>query len=166
VPDDEVWKPYPIDERYQISNYGRVLGVYGNYIKIRLTKDGLPYFFIANPRPGRRAKVRAVIVSRAVLETFVGPPPEEDSQAAHLNKQISDNHIDNLEWQSPEQVQLETTAMGCHLKGEARSSSILTEELVREIRKKWNAGGVYQSELAKEYRVSPATISLVVNRKF
>ena len=42
--------------------------------------------------------------------------------------------------------------------------SKLTEAEVREIRRRYDAGGVKQTELAKEYEVSKHTISLIVKR--
>lgn len=52
-----------------------------------------------------------------------------------------------------------------YLRGEESPRSTLTEQVVREIRKKYNTGNYKQRELAKEYRVSGQTISKVINRK-
>lgn len=49
--------------------------------------------------------------------------------------------------------------------GEDSSNHVLTWERVREIRKRYAAGGIGYARLAREYGVSPSTIVLVVKRE-
>lgn len=51
------------------------------------------------------------------------------------------------------------------LRGEAHHNSRLTDAQAEAIRQAYAAGGVSQSELARRFGVSPATISLTVRRK-
>jgi hypothetical protein len=50
-------------------------------------------------------------------------------------------------------------------RGEQIKHSVLTEDLVLEIRRRHAAGGVKGCDLAKEYEVTTGTISMVINRK-
>ncbi len=49
--------------------------------------------------------------------------------------------------------------------GESHHMSKLTDEKVKQIRDLWDKGGVYQSQLAKQFGVSQQVISKVVNYK-
>lgn len=45
-------------------------------------------------------KFRTVSVHRAMLETFIGPPPADGQYwiASHINENAGDNWLENLEW--------------------------------------------------------------------
>jgi len=162
--DQEVWKPYPGDERYSVSNHGRAIGPKGHLLSLQRGSGGLLHFWVSTTENGKQTN-RAVIVGRAVLETFEGPCPHEGWYAAHKNKVVDDNYVENLEWQSPEQVQLETTAMGRHGKGSEKACAVLNEEQVEEIRDWWDCDTYSMSELARMFGVSLATISNIINYK-
>jgi hypothetical protein len=49
--------------------------------------------------------------------------------------------------------------------GTQQHMAVLTDDLVREIRARYESGGISQNALAQEYNVSQMTISLVVRRK-
>jgi hypothetical protein len=49
-------------------------------------------------------------------------------------------------------------------RGEANGFSKLTAEKVREMRRRYAEGSVTQAQLARDYGISPANVSLVVNR--
>ncbi len=53
---------------------------------------------------------------------------------------------------------------GRQAKGEKNGQVKLTQEQVKEIRKRYAAGGVFQKELAREYGISNQQISKIVNR--
>ena len=50
------------------------------------------------------------------------------------------------------------------LPGESNGRAKLTEHQVREIRHRWEVGGVLQRELAEEYGIAKGYVSLIVNR--
>jgi hypothetical protein len=54
---------------------------------------------------------------------------------------------------------------GRQCRGEAKYSSVLTEDDVREIRRRYADGGVFYKELAAAFGVSPPLICRIVNRK-
>ncbi len=56
-------------------------------------------------------------------------------------------------------------AKGRHAFGEKNGSAKMTNEQVRDIRRRYAAGGVLQHTLAVEHGVADCTISQIVNRK-
>lgn len=163
--EQEIWKPFPLDERYSLSSLGRVRGVYGDILRLQDRGDGRKTFsiYVRGEDGVRRSKI--IMVSRAVLETFEGPCPHEGWNAAHKNKINNDNRWANLEWQPPSRVQRETTEMGCHSRGEDRPTAVLTESDVREIRRLAKAGELTQRALSYKFGVSEASIYYIVAGK-
>jgi HNH endonuclease/NUMOD4 motif/IclR helix-turn-helix domain len=87
----ELWLPTRLDPRYEVSSEGRVRRN-ARLLKSHLSDSG--YARVRTPR--------VLLVHKAVLEAFVGPPPSRHHQAAHLNGIKSDNRLQNLAWKSPE----------------------------------------------------------------
>lgn len=102
---------------------------------------------------------------RLVCEMVNGPPPTPSHHAAHSCGNghrgcVSPKH---LRWATPAENQLDRYKHGTMLKGERQWKSKLTASKVREIRQK--AHTVSNSQLAREYNVTPGAIDLVVKRK-
>lgn len=96
----EVWKAHPVHD-LDVSNLGRVRSLSGNIIgstKLRKSKAAhgvrLDYVRVSTSTPsGRVAGYNHVLV----LETFVGPRPE-DHDGDHIDRDIFNNRADNLRW--------------------------------------------------------------------
>jgi hypothetical protein len=89
---------------------------------------------------------------RTYYEHFVGPIP------AGLDL---DHLCRNRACVNPDHLEAVTRAENLR-RGDR---TVLTEDGVREIRRRYAEGGVYQRELAEEYGVSPVTIHSVIARK-
>lgn len=92
--DTEIWKEYPENSTYLISNQGRVMRndriktptiTSAGYQVVSLSKDGV---------------CRARLVHHLVLETFSNEP-RNGRETRHLNNNRQDNRIDNLVWGTP-----------------------------------------------------------------
>lgn len=91
----EIWKE--IDDRYSISNFGRVKSNYRNkdlvlkqrvvngYLKVNLYKDKI---------------MKSVSVHRLVAEAFI-PNPDDLPEVNHKDENKENNYVDNLEWCTP-----------------------------------------------------------------
>lgn len=110
----EVWSPIPeFEANYMVSNWGRVIRIAsgsGTRIKKGQTyrvKDTPPDFkgypMVNLWKDGKRKTIR---IHRLVLETFVGPPPEDkygEYQGHHKDTNINNNKLDNLMWLTSEE---------------------------------------------------------------
>lgn len=89
----EQWKPIERFPGYQISNYGRVIGRRGQFLKCGLDTEGYP-------RCNFTLQKRKQVVCRVhtlVLEAFAGSAPI-GYEACHGPHGKTCNHISNLSW--------------------------------------------------------------------
>lgn len=108
----------------------------------------------------RNNKQKSYFVHRLVAEKYV-PNPNNKPEVNHLDGNKLNNNDWNLEWSTRLENVHHAVRNGLMCKGETHGRSKLTEKEVLEIRKKKMNG----RELAKLYNVSPALISLIINRK-
>ena len=86
------YKPLPWDSRYLISSCGEVISIHtGKRKKLRLQKHRNGHLRI-------QIEKKHYPVHRLVLETWVGPQPEEKPRIRHMNDVHSDNRVENLQW--------------------------------------------------------------------
>jgi hypothetical protein len=107
---------------------------------------------------------RKYYVHRLVLEAFVGPCPD-GMECRHLDGNPSNNRLDNLAWgthseNERDKVRHGTSGTVCQL-GIANASAKLTDEKVREMRRR-HAEGATASSIARELGVSHETARKVV----
>lgn len=89
----EIWKD--IDDRYSISNFGRVKSNYANkerILKPFFNHDG--YLMVDIRKPGYR---KSIGVHRLVAQAFL-PNPDNLPQVNHKDEDKTNNCVDNLEW--------------------------------------------------------------------
>ena len=101
---------------------------------------------------------------RLVLEVFVGPCPP-GMQVRHLNGIKTDNRLENLIWGTHEENCQDNRDLGAYHKGERHHRAKLTEADVRDIRRRYAAGGVTLDELAAEFGVGMANIYMITSRR-
>jgi hypothetical protein len=100
-----------------------------------------------------------VVVSRAILDRTVGPPPTPVHQAAHLcgnghNGCVAKNH---LEWKTPVENNADKKTHGTEAKGTRNPMCKLTEDEVREI--KSLQGTLPQAAIADRFGISFGHVS-------
>lgn len=113
-----------------------------------------------------RANVRRTyMVHELVLVTFAGPRPP-GMVSRHLNGDSIDNRWpENLAWGTQAENIHDKIQHGTMARGERHGNAKLTAGLVKEIRREYAAGGIFQSALAKKYGIDQATVSGIVTRK-
>lgn len=172
--DTEQWKDITGYEGfYQISNWGRVKslprwvrGVYnskqyrkGGVLQPILDRDG--YHFVNLSKNGNMQSIR---VHRLVLMTFIGHCPEGMECRHFPDRDVTNNHLENLSWGTKEQNTKDRTTHGTERFGERHHNCKLTVAKVRRIRKLYTQGWSYK-QLASKFRVDWTNIRCVVRRR-
>ena len=159
-----MWKTIPTYSSYEVSSKG--------CIRNKSTKH------VLKPRPQQSGHLlvwlrcngvtKAVNIHSLVLDAFVGPRPS-GLVCTHLNHVPSDNRVENLKWDTQSNnIKASYRENGRkvvtpNLKGSQHGLSKPTEEQVLIIRELALYGNK-QSLLAKDFGVSPMTVSRIVNR--
>lgn len=102
---------------------------------------------------------RQFLVSRVILETFVGPP-EPGDHARHLNGNHTDNRLVNLAWGSATMNAADRLGHGTQAHGERHGNSRLTKDQVVEIVRLATAG-VPQAQIASQYGIAAGTVGKI-----
>ena len=152
--------------RYEVSSRGRVRSLFGPrglsrqtpVIKAQHLSTHVAWeqgYWMVNLCAGNittRTRVHLV-----VLEAFVGPRPE-DYHASHKDGYSLNNCIENLCWESPLENQRRKHDHGTQPHGEGHYNAILTDDAVREARRR-NADGVGCRQLARDIGVPEGTLN-------
>lgn len=160
----EIWKDIKGWEgKYQVSNFGRVKSFYGRKETI-LT----PIHNASSLRVGlsnHRTKVlKTIKVHRLVAAAFI-PNPENKPIINHIDNDYTNNHVSNLEWCTQAENIAHCVKQNRHSIGEKARHSKLTPANVRSIRERIKNADISQKDIAKEYGLNPANISLIINKK-
>ena len=85
----EIYKEYPIDSRYKVSNLGNIIGIRGSVLKPSKKKSG----YLA---AGVSGKTRTI--HQLVAETFLGYKRDGTTTIVvdHINEIKTDNRLTNL----------------------------------------------------------------------
>lgn len=116
------------------------------YLKVALYRDG---------------KSKHISVHRLVMRAFVGAPPE-GMEVRHGPGGRADNRLANLSYGTHVENVRDRWRDGTSPVGEGNSRAICTEADVREIRRRYAAGGVTHRLLAREYGVANSTIRAII----
>jgi len=177
----EIWKDIKgFEGYYQVSDNGRVKGL-DRTIKMK-SRTGTPFLY---PMKGKvlsesrhrdgyakvclyRVAVKTFQVHRLVAQAFI-PNPDNKPEVNHINGIKDDNRRENLEWSTKLENHLHAVnvlRVGCLVnpRGEASSSSKLTESDVLEIRGRKGLRYGDKRMLAKRYDVSESLIGKVLKR--
>jgi predicted DNA-binding ArsR family transcriptional regulator len=155
----EIWKDIKDYEGlYQVSNFGRVMGLKRN--KILKPRINFGYQII---NLWKNNVCKTYRVNRLVAETFI-PNPENKPEVNHLNGK-DDNRAISLEWCTSIENKHHAWNTGlCKHKGEKHYLTSLTENDVKEIREKYIPRKYSIYKLAEEYNICPQAIHGIVKR--
>jgi hypothetical protein len=98
--DNIVFRPYPYDERYLVSECGKIYStIRKRCLKPTVSDLGYERLEILNPRTQKPFSA----VHRVVAYTWIGNPPEDKQEINHKDGDKLNNHASNLEWCSRSQ---------------------------------------------------------------
>ncbi len=155
-------KTIPRFPDYAITRDGRVWSkprksFQGDTLKgrwLNLYRDSYDYFQVSLQKKGKRT---CRLVSRLVLETFVGFRPL-GMQCRHLDGNNQNNRLDNLCWGTPSENQHDRRRHGTN-------GVKLCKEQVRIIFHAYHDGAYTQEEIAKAFGITPSHVSLIAKKK-
>jgi hypothetical protein len=161
----EIWKAIEgYGGRYEVSNFGRVRSLIDHNRKIRNptlllalqpTKDGYMRVKLSN-----RNKSKTIKVHRLVLIAFKGEPPP-DTTGSHLDGAGSNNHIDNLIWETQAENNARRKDHGTMPIGERTRSNKLNAGDIPIVRALVSDGKSHRA-VARQFSVSHTAISDIV----
>ncbi len=129
--------------------------------------NGYPVLAIRVGPPGMRV-TRVVRIHRWLFQELFGPIPDYLCVCHRCNNKRCLNPA-HLYLATAGQNSTDAAADGLFpgpgLRGETHGMHQLTEEAVREIRRRWAAGGVRQQDLAADYGVAQGAVSFVLTGK-
>jgi len=100
-------------------------------------------------------------VHHLVLQVFVGPRPA-GCEACHRNGIPTDNRLENLYWGTPIDNDADQREHG-RKKGERHHAATITDDIVREVRRRAQAGEVHQL-IANDLGIQRRNVSRIANR--
>jgi len=129
--------------------------------KMKLTNKGGGYL-IVNLSGGKGNLLRRV--NRLIAETFIvntcGNP-----FVCHRDGNPENNSVGNLYWGTQKQNMADKLLHGTDQRGEKCPTAKLTQRQVRAIRSLKARSNIRQGEIAQMFKVSPTTISMILNKK-
>lgn len=160
----ERWRKIKRYPSYLVSTRGRVLSLnYSRKTLLSLANDGRGYFCVSlHGSMGQRIHR----VHRLVAIAFL-PNPHSLPQVNHIDGDKTNNNLENLEWCDASQNTQHAYDTGlCRGPvGQLNGRSILTDTIIRKIRRDYSSGAFLQRDLAKKYGVARSLISMVVTYK-
>ena len=154
----ENFKIVPGYKYYQVSDAGRVW----NARRMRFMKaspNSIGYLRIGLSREGARKRY---FLHRLVLETFAGKSAA-GMECAHLDGDITNNRLSNLQWVTKSENQLHRRLHGTAPIGAQHPMAKLSEHDVRTIRLLLDVSSM--NALARMYAVSKKTIFNIKHKK-
>lgn len=153
IPDINIEDEY----RYMVSNHGNVIDTF-KHDKPLSQHDNSGYKSVTIPT--EESPRKKISVHRLEALTFDYNPDYKNLQVNHKDGNPSNNMINNLEWTTPKENSDHAMLFGLHkMHGEDNPNNKLTENQVKEICELIQSGQYFDTEIAKMYGVSYATIS-------
>lgn len=148
----KIWRPIVgLEDTYEVSNFGEIRNIKTGLLR-RLNKDRKGYLYASL---WKKNKGKCVKAHRAVADAFI-PNPFNKPQVNHIDCNVSNNSVENLEWCTPKENSQHMVKLGNSTKGEKSGNHVLTDDKVREI--KILLKKVSQYKIARMYSVSRSTI--------
>lgn len=168
IPEGTVWLLLPINNNYEVSEYGHLRRACGgsNSRKGKIIKPTLsgakrrriPYVKYTISRNSVEVTIHA---HRLVAVTFLGMCPAPNFEVAHEDGNGLNCHYTNLRWSTREGNAEDKRRHGTLVIGERVNTNKLTAQQVREIRE---ASGL-QREIGERYGICQTHVSDIKARK-
>ncbi len=153
----ELWKAViGFEDRYEVSNLGRLRNAQGLMLKLQSDKDGYQIYTMSKKGIKWTTKIH-----RLVQAQFSFRPYNYPFGINHKDDNKTNNCFSNLEYLTAKQNAQHAVANGLMPCGEKSTSAKLTERQVRNIRAQAALGNM-QKYIAQQYKISHQQISKIV----
>lgn len=165
----EIWKSLVFNNKYDVSNMGRVRSWNKRGFKLNNPKRTSEPTYLSLSRnnhgyPCVNIVSKNYYVHVLVAEHFIGSKPE-GMEVCHKNGIRADNRLENLRWDTSESNSEDMMVHQTRQFGEDVPSSKLTANQVNKIRELYATGKYYQKDLASMYGVCQQQVSMIVRHK-
>lgn len=113
-------------------------------------------------------RAKKISVHRAVALAFYGHPPSQSHEAAHLDGNVANNVVANIQWKTRKENEADKYLHGTWrrsgLKGERHHRSKLNDAAISEIRSMATGARGERVKIAAAFGVNPSTIGRVLSR--
>lgn len=161
---EEIWKAVVGYEKfYEVSSFGRVKSLHYKKKRILIlgtTRQGYRHVSLSN-----KVKIITKSVHKIVLESFIGLRPK-GLVACHRDGCRTNNHIENLRWDTRGANELDKVRHGTKRQGETINTAKLKEKDIIDIRRGFRHNQrLFFMRLSKKYSVEAGTIKKIINGK-
>ena len=163
--EDEEWLPVPESNgQYLVSNYGRIksfivdkkngiimnCSVVNSYRCVQLKINGGP---------------RRYYVHKLVAEVWIPQPSRDHSQVLHLDRNLKNNHVSNLEWATKETCYLRNAQYLSQKYTDPNRPKVITQSKLKEqdivhLKTMLNRG-IPNSRIAKMFCISETQVARI-----
>lgn len=160
--ENELFKDIPYyEDLYQASTYGRIWSIKRQiFLKQCLEDNGSGHYrYKVGLYKGKECF--RYLVSQLVAKTFIGLCPN-GMEVCHNDGNQLNNKLDNLRYDTKKNNMKDFVIHTGGFRGEKNPYSVLKDEQVIEIVKRYKTGKYTHKSLAIEYGVSKSTISMIL----
>jgi hypothetical protein len=163
--EDEIWKVVPdSNERYQVGNYGRIKSFAYNKKDGQILKCSVINGFRIVQLATNKGKHK-IYVHKLVAQIWIPRPSDKHNFVTHLDGNLRNNHISNLEWHSRETLTEKHRELGNRKNKDLNRTNIIRNSKLNEsdigLLKAMLERGAVQSKIAKLFCLSEMQITRI-----
>jgi len=156
----EVWKSIDGYEGiYEISSFGNVRSYARETVCLIKPRINQGYFILGLWNKG---KCKTSKIHRLVALHFI-ENPDNKPQVNHIDGNKLNNHLDNLEWVTPQENSAHASKLKLVAYGTRNAAAKITDEDVVSIRKMYDSGEFTQNQLSNKFNLSQGIIGKIIN---
>ncbi len=163
--DDEVWRVVPnCNNRYQVSNYGRIKSFAYNKKDGQILKcseiNGFKHITLHMDKFRRK-----IYVHKLVAEILISKPSDKHIYVTHLDENLTNNHVSNLEWHTKETLVKKHREFAKQKYHDSKIPRAMSNSKLNEsdimLLKSMLERGVVQSKIAKMFCISEMQVTRI-----